>query len=238
MMSWLRTLANRDEDEGALGRHAALLMSLVLLLVALPIAQMLIGGAAGFPLLLTLVLIAAILVNSHQRGVFILAAILGVTAIGGILTAEAMSLPNLRVVSQVLGLALLGMTTLVMLNSLIQAAQVSRDTIVGGICVYLLVGLCFAICFIAMTEVAPGALTADGEAIVRNEADPSAHARQLLYFSFVTLTTLGYGDIAPRADLAQMFAVAEAVTGQLYLTIFVARLVALYVRRQPNDPTI
>ena len=50
-----------------------------------------------------------------------------------------------------------------------------------------------------------------------------------LYFSFVTLTTLGYGDVTPVHDVAQMLAVAEAVTGQLYLTIFVARLVGLYV---------
>ncbi len=237
-MSWLRTLATRDEDEGAFGRHAALLASLVLLLVALPIAQMLIGGGAGFPLLLALVLVAAVLVNSHQRGVFVVAAIFGTTAIGGIVVAEYIPSANLRIASQVLGLSLLGLTTLVMLNSLIHADRVSRDTIVGGICVYLLVGLCFAITFIAMTEIAPGTLTAGGEAIVRNEADPSEHATQLLYFSFVTLTTLGYGDIAPEGQLAQMFAVAEAVIGQLYLTIFVARLVALYVGHRRNDPTI
>jgi hypothetical protein len=64
-----------------------------------------------------------------------------------------------------------------------------------------------------------------------------SHATKLPYYSFVPITTLGYGDITPRTELAQMLAVAEAIIGQLYLAIFVARLVALYVtevRRHPR----
>ena len=87
-------------------------------------------------------------------------------------------------------------------------------------------------------QVEPGAFAAGSEAITRAAEDPSRHATRFLYFSFVTLTTLGYGDIAPKSDLAQMFAVAEALIGQLYLTIFVARLVALYVGHRRGDPTV
>ena len=116
-----------------------------------------------------------------------------------------------------------------MFNSLIRSERVAQDTIVGGICVFLLIGLCFTISFILMTDLNPGAFLEGARSIVRSNSDSSAHATTLLYFSFVTLTTLGYGDVFPVSDMARMFTVAEALTGQLYLVIFMARLVALYV---------
>ena len=236
MMSWLRTLANRDEDEGAFGRHAVLLGSLVLLLVALPVLQIAIGRSAGFSPMLAIVVVASVFVNSHQRGVFTVAIVLGVMSVSGFALVEMTGTESVRLLAELAALGLLGLTTLVMLNSLIQADHVSRDTIVGGICVYLLVGLCFAMAFIALAQIDPSAFASDGAPIAAE--DPSRRATKLLYFSFVTLTTLGDGDIAPKSDLAQMFAVSEALIGQLYLTIFVARLVALYVGRKRSDPTV
>jgi hypothetical protein len=79
--------------------------------------------------------------------------------------------------------------------------------------------------------VQPNAFLTSGESLLRSPTDSSAHATELLYFSFVTLTTLGFGDIVPAREMSRMFAVTEAIVGQLYLTIFVARLVALYVGR-------
>ncbi|MEM9176294.1 MAG: potassium channel family protein [Myxococcota bacterium] len=235
-MAWLRTLANRDEDAGAFGRHAILLGSLVLFLVALPIVQIAVGRSTGFSPMLTLVMLAAVLVNSHQRGIFLVATLLAVGSIGGFAFVELTGAQHLRVGAQLIALGLLGLTTLVMTNSLMQAERVSSDTIVGGICVYLLVGLCFTMAFIVLEQLEPGAFAlADGPGALE---DRSRVGTRLLYFSFVTLTTLGYGDITPKSDLAQMFAVSEALIGQLYLTIFVARLVALYVGRRRNDPTV
>jgi len=235
MMSWLQTLATRDEDPGALGRHGFLLGSLIILLVALPLGQALTGTTQRFSILLTLVLMAAVLVNSRQRWIFIVSGLAGLGAIIGVVGTELSDSMTFPIMGHLLSLILLGFTTLVMLNSLIQAEEVSQDTVVGGICVYLLVGLCFAMTFILMTELQPGMFVADGEMIMRSSADTSAHATKLLYFSFVTLTTLGYGDVTPVGDIAQMFAVAEALIGQLYLTIFVARLVALYIRPGRSD---
>jgi hypothetical protein len=230
MKNILATLANRDESEGALGRHAAMLVSLIFLLAAMPIGHAIAGGGTRFPVLLVLVLCSAVLVNSHQRWVFAAASLLGLGATAGIAYAEYFDSQTVRIVAQILALMLLGFTTLVMFNSLIQTDQVSQDTVVGGICVYLLIGLCFAMVFIVMTSLAPGSFREGEHAIVRSAADSSAHATTLLYFSFVTLTTLGYGDVSPASDMARMFAVSEALIGQLYLAIFVARLVALYVR--------
>jgi len=235
MRNILATLANRDESEGALGRHGVMLASLIFLLAALPFGHAIAGGSTRFPVLLVLVLSSAVFVNSHQRWAFVAASVFGLGAVAGIGYAEYFDSQTVRLAAQVLGLALLGFTTLVMFNSLIQTDQVSQDTIVGGICVYLLIGLCFAMIFILMTNLAPGSFREGQEEIARSAADTSAHATTLLFFSFVTLTTLGYGDVSPASDMARMFAVSEALIGQLYLAIFVARLVALYVRTRPGE---
>jgi hypothetical protein len=231
MRKLLRDIANRDEDEGALGRHSVMLASLVILLVALPVGHMLFGSNTRFALILTVVLISSVLVNSRQRWVFIVALLLGIGAVLGIVVAEVSGSESFRIASQFLSLGLLGMTTLVMLISLLRAEQVSLDTIIGGVCVYLLIGLCFAVIYILMVDLSPGAFIQGDHAIVRVAADSSAHSVALLYFSFVTITTLGYGDVRPHVEIAQMFAAAEAVIGQLYLTIFLARLIASYVAR-------
>ena len=233
----LATVANRDEGEGALGRHSVMLGSLIVLLVALPLGQAVSGGTTRFPLLLALVLISAVFVNSHQRWIFVVASMFGISSVVGIGYAELFESDSIRVISELLSFLLLGFTTLVMFNSLIRTNQVSQDTIIGGICVYLLVGLCFAMVFIFMSDLNPNALLQSDQPIVRSASDPSAHATVLLYFSFVTLTTLGYGDVMPQGNMARMFAVAEALIGQLYLVVFLARLVALYVvslRHRPD----
>ena len=236
MRELLRNFANRDAEEGALGRHGVMLASLIVLLVALPVGHTLIGGSPLFAVLLTFVLISSVLVNSRQRWVFILALLVGIGAVLGTAYAEVSGSEGVRVASQLLSMGLLGTTTLVMFSSLLRADRVSLDTIVGGICVYLLIALCFAVTFILMVDLSPGAFVQGDQAIVRAAADSSAHATTLLYYSFVTITTLGYGDVRPHGEMAQMLAVAEAVIGQLYLTIFVARLIASYVGRDRIGP--
>jgi voltage-gated potassium channel len=234
-------LARWDESEGALGRHSLLLASLVVLLVALPLGNVLSGGDTSFSILLALVLIAAVFVNRPQHWSFLAALLIGLGSIVGLAASELTGSLAMRIMADVLGLGLLGFTTLLMLNSLIYARRVSADTIIGGICVYLLVGLCFAMMFGLICDFEPGSVAEGNVVITRSLSEESSYATKLLYFSFVTLTTLGYGDITPMRELAQMMSVAEAVIGQLYLAIFVARLVALYVagdRRHPGFRSI
>ena len=232
---FLQTVAHRDFQGGALGRHGAMLSSLIILFGALPLGHLLVGENLRFPLLLALVLTTAVFVNSHQRWIYVLTLIIGVGAISGLAYSAYFDSAPIRLAGQMLGLALLGLTTFVMFNSLLHAEAVSQDTVIGGICVYLLIGLCFALSFILMTDLSPGALALGTEPLVRSAADSSAHSTTLLYFSFVTLTTLGYGDVRPIGELARMFCVAEALIGQLYLAVFVARLVALYVVSSQRD---
>lgn len=109
--------------------------------------------------------------------------------------------------------------------------EVNFDRICGGVCVFILLGLCFAMLHMI---VAAG----DSKAY-RDNYDPSANFGDSLsheyrypvfvYFSFCTLSTVGYGDIVPVSRLARSCAMMESITGQLYIAILVARLVGLHI---------
>lgn len=99
--------------------------------------------------------------------------------------------------------------------------NVNLDTIQGGIVTYLLLGLFWTILYKIAMILDP--LSIDFSHVSREVNEP------LIYFSFTTLTTLGYGDITPASQFARMLTSLEAIVGQLYLTIFVARLIGLHV---------
>jgi len=101
------------------------------------------------------------------------------------------------------------------------------DRIVGAICVYLLIGLAWASVFETLDGVLPGSLR-----FPVDTAWATPGTLRYRYFSFVTLATLGYGDVTPTTVLAGTLAGLEAVSGQLYIGITVARLVALSLAEQ------
>lgn len=103
--------------------------------------------------------------------------------------------------------------------------RVSSDLIFASLCAYLLIGLVWAQVYLMMELSFPGAFSINNDVVLSFSTLP----RQFIYYSFVTLTTLGYGDIVPVIPLAQSWASMEAVMGQLYLAIIVARLMGLYI---------
>ena len=102
--------------------------------------------------------------------------------------------------------------------------RVGRQTIAGALCAYLLIGSAFSSAYGAIDNF--GSEPAFGE-----EVTPAEYS----YFSFITLTTTGYGDLTPVSDVARRFAVLEAMAGQLFLAITVARLVTLYRPERPGS---
>jgi hypothetical protein len=100
------------------------------------------------------------------------------------------------------------------------ATQIDAEHLYAALSAYLLAGIFFGLFYWVLEQIGPGTFTATGE-FSRMSA---------LYFSFVTLATLGYGDIVPRTDVARGVAILEGVGGQLFLAVMVARLVSLYGR--------
>ncbi len=121
-------------------------------------------------------------------------------------------------------LLLIGLSLFVLglvLARVVTTERVGADAICGAIAVYLLIGVVWAVCYSVIEALAPGSF---------GFTDPSFDKawNELLYFSLVTLTTLGYGDITPVGAVARIWSALEAVTGTLYLAVLIARLVSLY----------
>lgn len=104
-----------------------------------------------------------------------------------------------------------------------QRRPVTRDTILGAVSIYLLVAVFFGLLYRMLTLADAAALYHAHQAAAGNLPDFEA-----LYFSFVTLTTLGFGDITPVSPYARTFAMLESVVGILYLATLVSRLVAAH----------
>ena len=98
-----------------------------------------------------------------------------------------------------------------------RGSKVDREHLFAALSAYLLAGIYFGLLYWALEQVHPGMFAA-----------ASFSRSGAIYFSFVTLATLGYGDIVPRTDVARGLAIVEGVGGQLFLAVLVARLVSLY----------
>jgi Ion channel len=108
------------------------------------------------------------------------------------------------------------------LNRVLHHRRVTHETILGALCAYVLIGFVFAFAFLAVND-------------FRDEpffTQPGPHSQgEFLYFSFVALTTLGFGDLSPSTGLPQALTVIEALLGSVFLVTLVARLVTLWVRQ-------
>ena len=134
--------------------------------------------------------------------------------------------------AQVVFLALLVWVTWSLIRTLLEHQTVQRHTLYGAACAYLLIGLAFTTLYIVLEHVHPPALVAD----LARRGRPDLAWVDVVFFSFMTLTTVGYGDITPVSPEARLVALFEAVAGVFFLAFLVARLVALYRVDEPGDP--
>lgn len=213
------------------GRHYGtdsflpLLLALIAILLITPIAQ-------PFPIVTGLIAAAAELAGlyavRHNRS-------MRITAIIGVLTCVPLRIvaqcvgdryPLLIVASHVAGGMYFAILTVAVLVRVIAHQRVTSHTVLGAICGYLLIGYVFTFGYLVLIFEDPTAISFNGQPLgVERVTNIGEHTAELIYFSFITLTTVGYGDIVPACPVTRMLAVIEILTGQLYLAAFVARLV-------------
>ncbi len=176
-----------------------------------------------FGFLFTLVMVAAAVSSGESRWRRLVAIWLaGPAIVFGWATFFADS-AGLRLTSDLAYVALLGFTLFNLLDRITRAETSDIDTICGGIACYLLIGVAWALTYRVVELVAPGSFSIGAEG-------GQALWSDYLYFSLTTMTTLGYGDIAPLKPFARIWSTLEAVTGTLYIALLVARLVGIYRR--------
>jgi hypothetical protein len=184
-------------------------------------------------LLTTAVTVFAVASVSEKRGLLVIFAVLAVAVIAGTWYAHWYPGYSIAVAVHFLDVVFLALVVGAILAHVFKSTHITRETIAGAVCAYLLIGAVYAHLFSILENVSPGAFayisieteTASGSEPIRERSD------RFTYFSFVTLTTLGYGDITPVTRPAKNLSVLEAVFGQLYLAVLIARLVG---QAQPN----
>ena len=212
------------------GRFTALLGSIMILLITQPLFA---GHAYAQNIATTtilLVLLAAVYALRTLRIYFIVAVVLIIPAIGcrlALLFTADFTIEMLGTISSCLFLTV---TVIALVSRLFVVTSVTLDTISAAICAYLLTGVAFAYAFAGVELRHPGSF---GTALFRGPASGMepllASFHSLIYFSFVCLTTTGFGDIAPVSEGARSLSVMESVLGQFYMAILIARLVSLQV---------
>ena len=122
---------------------------------------------------------------------------------------------------------LLLMTAILVVRRVLAKPTVTVQSIYGALSAYLIIGLMFAACYAAFEHIGQQDFFADNQ---------PANTQTFQYFSFTTLTTLGYGDFTAAGSGGRSIAVMEALTGQVFLATLVARLVSAYRAPDPREP--
>lgn len=210
---------------------SGLLVAIVAFNVLFPVTSIGLGVEILYYLAYSVVLASGVWIAGGTRGARIGAAVFGVAAFAlGVANAV---LPFHVLQANLWGVALVGLQA-VLIGSLVRymfgTRRVTRDVLLAGVAVYLLLGTIFIPVYTQIEIVLPGSFQ------VQDAASASTGWTQFLYFSYVTLTTLGYGDVVPVGSVAQALAVSEAIVGVLYIAVLMARLVGLYAAevRQPQ----
>ncbi len=181
-----------------------------------------------FRLLAVLVFVAALYAALGRGKVTLIAFLLGTPAIVIHLANVAGHLLKLQTAAVVLGIVFLSFVTLAFIWYVLSDATVTVDSLAGAVAAYLLVGITYGLAYGLIEQLAPGSF--------RDTVQPGRvlQPSEFIYFSFVTLTTLGYGDIVPWGAHARSLIILEAATGIMYPAVLIGRLIGLHISRRSN----
>ena len=197
------------------------------LLLAIAIPPLLPRGplvSVIFVVLLTAVLLSGLFAVVSDRTHFLIGAAMVAPALVINWWGEAVSSQTLDTLGTVLAVAFLCYLTWLILLHIIVARRVDANIVFAAICVYMLIGWICGLGF-DIIEV----LNGEALALAGGASGRALQSGEGMYYSLVTLTTLGYGDITPVSPVARSLAVLEAVAGQLFLVVMIARLVGLQI---------
>jgi hypothetical protein len=220
-----------QDRPGKVGNFWYLFVGLLLTLLAMPFSSELPGGGRNsITLLFCLFMLVAVWSLAASRRIFHLGILLAI-GIASILGIKVFANANqtLELVGLLLMLIFCSLSCFIAARNVFVWHRVDLNSLVGAFCVYLLLGMIWALLY-RLLHLYGWATFSGNVAEQEHNLFPD-----LIYFSFVTLASLGYGDISPIGALPKTLAYLEAIVGQFYLAVMVASLVGVYsVGRKPQ----
>jgi hypothetical protein len=230
-----RAIELRKSAAHRLGRHrfstVQLLIALALFFIWAPFVEEIEGGELIVSGLFSLVLLAGVVAVADSKRVLVIAIVLAIPAIAGRWINHFR--PDLvpPPIFLTAGLILIAFVVGNLLRFVLRAPSVNTDVLCASISAYLLLGLMWTLAYWLVDQLTPGGAFSFNT----NAGTRSINGFTGFYFSFITLSTVGYGDITPVSKMARWLAAMEAMTGLLYVAVLMARLVSLYSTPKSDD---
>jgi hypothetical protein len=203
-------------------RFLGLLIFIIAMLIVGPLFEEFVKIRILMDILWSAIFVSAIYAVSQKKHHIVIGVLLALPMLGSIWTKYFVQYKALIAVGSLCGAAFFLFAIIQMLIFIYSHKEVTRDLIIGAAVVYLFMALMWTFIFVAVETLHPGSFNIP-------EGQNIEASRQFVYYSFVTLTTLGYGDITPATSMARSLCILEAVIGQLYLVVQVAWLVGVHV---------
>jgi hypothetical protein len=221
-------------------RYSLLLIALLLLFVLQPFLHPYALGRWVYDLVFTAVFVVVFALVLRRTPYRLAALVTGLPTLVATWTGYVLpGVPQvpLAVTFHLCAALFLGLTVASVLRATHEATSVSMDSLAGAFGGYLLIGVVFGHLYSVVDTLQPGsfsATTADLAALLKV---PERHHFLLTYYSIITLTTVGYGDIVPTASPARSLACLEALVGQFYIAVVMAELIGLRVSQSRSEGT-
>ncbi len=174
----------------------------------------------------TIVFFSSIFNCKHNRSIQILATIFGIPALILPWINLYETNENLLMINAIFSVLFISCIAASILYDVIVRARVTMETLRGVICAYFMIAFAFAYMYYLVEFIIPGTIQFAGRIVSIHNF--SHFLSEMFYFSFVTLLTIGYGDITSALDTGQTIVVMEGIIGQFYIAILVARIVSVY----------
>jgi len=215
---------------------------LLVTIVSIEVAQVVLGPTLTESRLVgwlqAIIIAVTIYAVGGKKKLTVLALFLGVPVMLARIVSLSMPVEEAEFISLALAVVFMAYVVWAIMSVVVRPGPVTMDKIYGAICVYLLLGMLWAHLYGILEIAQPGSFSFSGSTSPRTLVEQSDYRdleQDLGYYSYVTLTTLGYGDITPVTHRARQLSWLEALFGQLYIAITIARLVASQIAHSQID---
>jgi hypothetical protein len=206
-------------------RFLYLIVAILSLILIAPFLQGYIRLRILLDILFSIIFITAIFAISRKKRHIPIAIVLAVPMILSLWATYFVVSDAVFIVGRIFGILFFAFAIVQVSQFIFRATSVTKNVLLAAIVVYLLIALMWAFIYGLLEVLQPGSFNVPDGHILESK-------RLFLYFSFVTITTLGYGDITPLTEKATSFAILEAFVGQIYLVVVVAWLVGMFVSQK------